>query len=316
MEFLSQFLEMMLAERAVANNSLLSYKRDLLDFQVFLNLQKLEASIVRTENIIDFVKFLANNHLQARSIHRKLSTIKIYYDFLISEGHINCNPTLMVDLPKFHSKLPTVLSVEDIRSLLLYSSNNQSPEGLRFSAMISLLYSTGLRVSELVSLKLIDILINQKSNEVRKVFTIYGKGNKERSVITNQQSINSLLEYLKIRDLFIRANCTKSIKYLFPSSSSLGHMTRQNFAILLKKAAIQIGLDANNVSPHALRHSFATHLLEGGADLSMIRELLGHADISSTQIYTNIQTGHLAKTLKRFHPLNLRNGSDLKKTIR
>ncbi|WP_341749416.1 site-specific tyrosine recombinase XerD [Candidatus Tisiphia endosymbiont of Sialis lutaria] len=307
MGFIEQFLEMMIAERGVANNSKLSYQCDLLDFQKFLLQNKLSELNIKAENIRDWVEYLAENGLQARSINRKISTIKNYYEFLISEKHTNYNPTLMVDLPKYQTKLPATLSIDQIKTLLLYCEQDKDTDSIRLKAMIHLLYASGLRVSELVSIKLTDILANQMlqdkmSQNIKKIFSITGKGNKERMVIINEQAALSLLDYLTIRSNFISKKHLKSQIYLFCSSAASGHMTRQNFAILLKQAAIKVGLNPDNISPHTLRHSFASHLLEGGADLRVIQELLGHADISTTQIYTHIQTKHLKLALDR-HPL-------------
>ncbi|MCC8376789.1 MAG: site-specific tyrosine recombinase XerD [Rickettsia endosymbiont of Graphium doson] len=303
MEFISQFLEMLLAERALSKNSILSYKRDLLDFHNYLAKQKLSELNITTDNIRNWVEYLAENGLQARSINRKISTIKSYYEFLISENHTNLNPLLNIDLPKYQNKLPEILSIDDIKSLLEYCSQDTSPEGIRLNAMIYLLYASGLRVSELVSLKLSDILSNKVSREVKKIFSVLGKGNKERIIVINEPAINSLVKYLAVRDNFVNKTKPKNLIYLFPSSSAAGYMTRQNFAILLKSAALYAGLNPEHISPHVLRHSFASHLLEGGADLRVIQELLGHADISTTQIYTHLQTNHLKKALLH-HPLN------------
>lgn len=304
MEFTEQFLEMMIAERGIAKNSVLGYKRDLLDFNIFLIDQKLSALDVNTEHINSFIKFLAAKNLQARSINRKLSTIKTYYAFLVSENYTTHNPVLIVDLPKYSSKLPLILQVAEIKELLDCCDLDKTPEGLRLKAMIHLLYASGLRVSELVSLKLSNLLKSTNKSEIKKIFTIDGKGNKERHVVINDQAISSIREYLLVRDLFIAPHNPKNMLYLFPSIAESGYMTRQNFAILLKQLAIKAGLDPNNVSPHVLRHSFASHLLEGGADLRVIQELLGHADISTTQIYTHLQTNYLKKILNECHPLN------------
>ncbi|MCX4079542.1 site-specific tyrosine recombinase XerD [Rickettsia rhipicephali] len=304
MEFISQFLEMLLAERALSKNSILSYKRDLFDFHNYLATQKLSELNITTENIRDWIEYLASNDLQARSINRKISTIKSYYEFLISENHIAFNPVLNVDLPKYQNKLPEILSIDQIKSLLEHCSQDNSPEGIRLNAMIHLLYASGFRVSELVSLKLADILTNKTSKgEVRKIFSVLGKGNKERVIVINEQAVISIAKYLAIRDVFVNKAKPRNLIYLFPSSALAGYMTRQNFAILLKSAALYAGLNPEHISPHILRHSFASHLLEGGADLRVIQELLGHADISTTQIYTHLQTNHLKKALL-YHPLN------------
>lgn len=170
MEFISQFLEMLLAERALSKNSILSYKRDLLDFRNYLIKQNLSELNITTENVRNWIEYLAENGLQARSINRKISTIKSYYEFLISENHTNLNPLLNVDLPKYQNKLPEILAIDDIKRLLEYCSQDSSPEGARLNAMIHLLYASGLRVSELVGLKLSDILTNKMSREVKKYF--------------------------------------------------------------------------------------------------------------------------------------------------
>ncbi|MFV9936175.1 MAG: site-specific tyrosine recombinase XerD [Rickettsia endosymbiont of Haemaphysalis japonica] len=304
MEFIAQFLEMLLAERALSKNSILSYKRDLFDFQNYLAKQKLSELNITTENIRDWIEYLASNDLQARSINRKISTIKSYYEFLISENHTAFNPVLNVDLPKYQNKLPEILSIDQIKSLLEHCSQDHAPEGIRLNAMIHLLYASGLRVSELVSLKLADILTNKTSKgEVRKIFSVLGKGNKERVIVINEQAVISIAKYLAIRDVFVNKTKPRNLIYLFPSAALAGYMTRQNFAILLKSAALYAGLNPEYISPHILRHSFASHLLEGGADLRVIQELLGHADISTTQIYTHLQTNHLKKALWH-HPLN------------
>ena len=304
MEFIEQFLEMMVAERGIATNSLISYKCDLRDFHQFLSHKKLLELHAKTQDLRDWIEYLARNGLQPRSINRKISTIKSYYEFLISEKYTDFNPCLMVDVPKYSNKLPDILSIQEIKTLLAYCDQEKSREAIRLKAMTHLLYASGLRVSELVSIKLTDILVNQLSKNIKNIFSIVGKGQKERMIVINEQAIRSLSDYLAIRDEFTSKKYPKSHLYLFSSSSSAGHMTRQNFAILLKQAAIKAGLNPENISPHSLRHSFASHLLEGGADLRVIQELLGHADISTTQIYTHVQTHHLKNALD-FHPLKV-----------
>jgi integrase/recombinase XerD len=307
MDYIEQFLETALAERGIAKNSLISYKRDLLDYKEFLHKNKISELSASSDNINQYITILAKNDIAARSINRKISTIKSYYNFLISENHTEYNPVLVVDLPKYNNKLPNILSIADIHLLLAFCHNDNSPEGIRISAMIHLLYASGLRVSELVSLKLTDITSGHNGLEVRTSFTVKGKGGKERIVVINNKAKEAIAKYLSIRDFFCKDKATTAKNYLFGSNSSEGHMTRQNFAILLKQAALGSGLDPESVSPHVLRHSFASHLLENGADLRVIQEFLGHSDISTTQIYTHVQTNQLKKTLQDFHPLE--NGS-------
>ncbi len=303
MQYIEQFLEMTVAERGITKNSVLSYKRDLLDFREFLNKNKLSELKILSDNIDSYIKNLSDNSIAARSINRKISTLKSYYNFLISEGYTNYNPCLIVDLPKYSSKLPEVLSIENIKTLLEYCNQDKSPEGIRLSAMIHLIYASGLRVTELVSLKLVTIASGFNSLDIRKTFSVKGKGGKERIVVINDGAKQTLIEYLKIRELFCKGKSSNAKEYFFASSSKEKHMTRQNFALQLKKASLNSGLDPDIISPHVIRHSFASHLLAGGADLRVIQELLGHSDISTTQIYTHVQTDHLKKTLDQFHPL-------------
>lgn len=304
MNFIEQFLETMTAERGISKNSYISYKRDLLDFNNFLHKEKLLEFQATLQDVQNYIMYLASNKLAARSINRKISTLKTYYEFLISERHMNYNPALTIDLPKYRSALPDCLNINEVKILINHCDTDKTSEGIRLKAMINLLYASGLRVSELVSLKIASILIDQSSGTISKVFTINGKGNKERAIIINDQTVLAITEYLKVRKFFLKDRSDKQVIYLFPSASKQGYMTRQNFALLLKQAALNSGLDQMRVSPHVLRHSFATHLLHGGADLRVIQELLGHADIGTTQIYTHLQTEHLKKTLDNCHPLN------------
>lgn len=304
MQYIEQFLEMAIAERGIAKNSVLSYKKDAEDFQDFLLKQQIDEISASPRDIESYIEYLSKNGLSARSINRKLSTIKNYYNFLISEGYSDFNPILIVDLPKYGSKLPDILSIDDIRKLLEYCNQDRSNEGIRLNAMIHLIYASGMRVSELVSLKVSDICSNLDLSQIRKSFSIKGKGGKERIIVINERAKLALEAYLKIREFFCKSRSSKAKLYLFATSSKEGHMTRQYFAKQLKSVAINSGLDPDLLSPHILRHSFASHLLEGGADLRAIQELLGHSDISTTQIYTHVQTKHLKDTLDQFHPFS------------
>jgi integrase/recombinase XerD len=303
MLYTQQFLEMVLAERAIAYNSLVSYKRDLLDFSIYIKKYGKNEADISSDEIAEYIQLLSNKAISPRSINRKISTLKSYYNFLISERYASYNPVLVVDLPKYQTKLPNILSIEDIKILLKSCEEDTSPDGVRLCAMIHLIYASGLRVSELVSLKLFDITSGSSSLQVRTSFSVKGKGGKERIVVINDKAKTIIENYLRIREKFCRGKPAKSHNYFFASSSSLGHITRQYFAQLLKKAALAAGLDPGIISPHVLRHSFASHLLEGGADLRVIQELLGHSDISTTQIYTHVQSNRLKEVLKNFHPL-------------
>lgn len=298
MNHIDCFIEMMLAERGISQNSATSYRRDIVDFAEFLKGANLTS--VSPDEVREFVYHLSKKDLNPRSISRKISAVRSFYHFLISEGEVKENPAMHVDLPKFNAPLPSVLSVEDI-SLLISACNDNSPESIRLKCMISLLYASGLRVSELVTLKVTDISSGASTGKINNYLTILGKGAKERIVIINDNAIRALEEYFPIREIYI-AGSGENL-FLFPSKSKAGHMTRQNFALLLKNAALKCGLDPEKISPHKLRHSFASHLLEGGADLRVIQELLGHADISTTQIYTHVRPQQLKDVVKKHHPL-------------
>lgn len=299
MNQVDRFIEMMLAERGISKNSASSYKRDLLDFVDFV--QGANLNNISPDEVREFVYHLSKKDLNPRSISRKISAIRSFYHFLISEGEMKENPAMHIDLPKFQAPLPSVLSVDEIR-FLLSSCDDNSPVSIRLKCMMSLLYASGLRVSELVTLKVTDIGLDASTGKINNYLTILGKGNKERIVIINDNAIKALEEYLPIREIFVVGE--KENLYLFPSKSKAGHMTRQNFGLLLKDASIKCGLDPEKVSPHKLRHSFASHLLEGGADLRVIQELLGHADISTTQIYTHVRPEQLKDVVKKHHPLS------------
>lgn len=306
MRSIDNFLEASQAESSISANSVIAYKRDLIDFASYLIKNELEETEISSQNIEKFIAYLSFGNISPRSINRKISTIKNYYQFLISENIVKFNPVTLVDLPKFNASLPKILSTAQIAKLIEIARHDQSPEGKRIMAMICLLYASGMRVSELVSLKLVNILCDQRTKNINKTFTVTGKGGKERIVIISQLAVDALQNYLAIRPLFLNGN-KKAKTYLFPSiSAASGYMTRQNFALLLKNVALEAGLNNTEISPHVLRHSFATHLLEGGADLRLIQELLGHSDIATTQIYTHIQTSYLKETLNKHHPLSRR----------
>lgn len=302
MHYLEQFYEMLIAEKGLSINSISAYQTDLTHFTHYLTTQNLSPLSIDSTDIRAYLTYLGKNNISARSSARKISSIRSYYDFLISEQHTTNNPTHNVDLPRYSKSAPKIMSAEEIKQLFMSLESSIQPEDIRIKAMIHLLYASGMRVSELVSLKISDLKIDHSNGKISNHFTITGKGNKERLVIISQNALENLARYLEYREIFITNN--KSALYLFPSSSSAGHMTRQNFALLLKKVALSANLDASKISPHIIRHSFASHLLRGGADLRVIQELLGHSNISTTQIYTHVANQHLADTVERFHPLN------------
>ncbi|HJK86238.1 MAG TPA: site-specific tyrosine recombinase XerD [Candidatus Megaira endosymbiont of Nemacystus decipiens] len=301
MSYLEQFVEAALSEKALSQNTICSYKRDICDFHAFLDIKKIKILSATSADMDDFIVFLLKNKISPRSVSRKISTLKSYFNFLLSENYINNNPAINVDLPKFYNKLPNILSILEIEKLINHCEKNKSFEGIRMLAMIHLTYASGLRVSELVSLKMNDITAGTDKLYVRSSFLVKGKGGKERLVVISDKAVLAIENYIAIRNNFCKDRSNS--KFLFCSNSKQGYLTRQYFAKQLKIAASLAGLSPEFISPHSLRHSFASHLLSGGADLRSIQELLGHADIGTTQIYTQIATKELKDAIDNFHPL-------------
>lgn len=306
MDFLEQFLEMAVAELGISQNSFKAYNADLKEFAGYLATINAAMPQVTTDHLRRYVTYLYEvRKLNPRSVARKLSTIRMYYNFLVTEAHIDRNPALTLELPRYQTKLPDILSVEEITKLVEECSKDCSAMGKRLLAMLHLLYASGLRVSELISLKVYNVIFKPagRQTDIRQSFIIKSKGGREKLVITNELARQSLLDYLPHRAEFINKKNSVSQDYLFPSSARQGYMTRQNFHLVLKDLGLRCGLDGERVYPHALRHSFASHLLAGGADLKVIQELLGHASISTTQIYTHVQPQRLGEVINLYHPL-------------
>ena len=300
--YLEQYLESLLAERGAAKATILAYKKDILDFFQYTDKLKINPDSAARENIDNYTEFLLQSRISHRSISRKISALRGYYNFLLSEKLIQENPTLLAQKPKFQGKLPNYLEEEEIIKLVSYIMNSASKDAIRLKAMVLIIYSGGLRVSELVSLKFSDLNIDLEKMEIKNAeMVVKGKGNKERIVLLSNNSLSAVNDYLQIRDMFL--NEEKDNLYLFPSRSYSRHMTRQNFALLLKKVAYEAGLNSSKISPHVLRHSFATKLLNSGADLRVVQELLGHSDISTTQIYTHVNNKRLKSVMEASHPL-------------
>ncbi|MDX1916623.1 MAG: site-specific tyrosine recombinase XerD [Rickettsiaceae bacterium] len=303
MHFLDQYLESLMAERACSNATISAYKNDIKEYLCFL--RDKDPLTVQTINISDYISKLSEKKISNRTLARKISSINGYYNFLLSEKYISENPIRYIEKPKYSPSLPKYLSMEEVEKLQS-AINQNSPEMLRLKAMLLLTYSAGLRVSELISIKLNMLSLDDGGMKIQNdLLIIEGKGRKERGVIISASTKDSIEKYLKIRRAYLNSN--KGALYLFPSNSSSGYMTRQNFALLLKKLALNAGLDPAKISPHKLRHSFATRLLESGADLRVIQELLGHSDISTTQIYTHVATQKLRDFLEERHPMGSKN---------
>ncbi len=286
----------MAAERGASENTCQAYERDIADFTGWLSLRGRGIEAATSDDIRDFLSALANHGLAASSSARKLSTLRQFFKFLHGDGYRSDDPTTVVDSPRQGRSLPKVLSEADVDRLLAAAHAIEGPAGVRLTAMMELLYATGLRVSELVGLPLNAV------TGVRQILLVTGKGNKERLVPITGEARAAVDAYLDHRFRYMPEGAESP--FLFPSRGKEGHVTRRRFAQMLGKLALQAGLDPRHVSPHILRHAFASHLLANGADLRLVQQMLGHADISTTQIYTHLLDARLKKLVGDMHPLS------------
>ena len=299
---LEYFLESLALARGSANNTIEAYKKDLRGLTAFLFAKQVNLADVSLNHLRDYIAILTTKQcLNAKSIARKISSIRQFFSFLLQENVIKTNPALELEVPKISKNIPIVFEEEQIENLLNECLKDRTPTGLRNLAMIELMYASGMRVSELVYLKMSQLsLISRQDLPPHIIIT--GKGNKERIVAINKKSIEALACYLTVLDKFTK---DKNNQWVFPSQNAGGgHITRQYFAKILKKLALKAGINFEKISPHKIRHSFATHLLNNGANLRVIQELLGHKNIGTTQIYTHVSSSKLKATIKEFHPLS------------
>ncbi|MBN1848109.1 MAG: site-specific tyrosine recombinase XerD [Deltaproteobacteria bacterium] len=287
---LDQFISHLRVEKGLAANTVQSYSRDLIRFLSFLEEKDTSIFHVTQDHISEYIASL-QGMLSIRSIARNLSTLKMFFRFLMAEGKIKENPTRLVESMKLPRRLPDILSHKEV-DLLLEQPDSNKPLGMRDKAMLELLYATGLRVSELIGLRLMNI--NLEQGFVRTI----GKGSKERMIPLGEKARKALQEYLLCGRLVLLKK--GNISYLFLNSAGRP-MTRQGFWKIIKKYGIMAGI-TKTITPHKLRHSFASHLLEGGADLRSVQIMLGHADISTTQIYTHVSGERLKKIHETYHP--------------
>ena len=286
----------MAAERGASNNTCQAYQRDIADFSEWMSQRGRSVEVATSDDIRGFLSALADRQLAASSSARKLSTLRQFFGFLQGDGHRSDNPTTIVDSPRQGRSLPKVLSEADVDRLLAATRTVEGPAGIRLTAMMELLYATGLRVSELVALPLNAVTGN------RQFLLVTGKGNKERLVPITGEARAAVDAYLEIWLMFVPDG--KQSKFLFPSRGKEGHITRRRFAQMLSDLAPGAGLHHHQVSPHILRHAFASHLLANGADLRLVQQMLGHADISTTQIYTHVLDARLKNLVNDMHPLS------------
>jgi integrase/recombinase XerD len=296
------FLDMQAAERGAGDNTLAAYRNDLDDLAAHLRAQGVTVAKAGTDDLRGFLSGLAERGFKTSSLARRLSAVRQLYRFLYAEGKRTDDPAAVLEGPKRARTLPKVLSIAEVDGLLVNArkaaEDGEQPQASRLRAarllcLLELVYATGLRVSELVALPA------SAARRDQRMLVVRGKGNKERLVPLNQAAKRAMAEYLTLRE---DAGAAQS-KWLFPSFGEQGHLTRQHFARELKGLGQASGITPDRLSPHVLRHAFASHLLHNGADLRVVQTLLGHADISTTQIYTHVLEERLKALVRDLHPL-------------
>jgi integrase/recombinase XerD len=297
------FLDMLAAERGAGPNTLAAYGRDLADFAAHLGAKGRPLATAATDDVRGYLGQLGKRGFAATSVARRLSAIRQLYRFLHAEGRRPDDPAAILEGPKRGRTVPKVLSIAEVDALLAAArkageeadlSAAERLRALRLTCLIEVLYATGLRVSELVTLPA------SAAERAARMLIVRGKGDKERMVPLNEAAKQAMRDYLA---LLAEAHPQAGAKWLFPSFGDSGHLTRQHFARDLKTLAGAAGLRPDRVSPHVLRHAFASHLLHNGADLRVVQTLLGHADISTTQIYTHVLEERLKSLVRDLHPL-------------
>ena len=289
-----RFLEMLGGERAAAENTRAAYLHDLGTLAAFVGGRGENLETAGADDLRAYLAWLAGQQLSPRTVARRLSAFRQFYRFLFSEGVRTDDPTEPLDGPHQGRSLPKVLSEAEVDALLAAARRRGGVEGVRLTAMLELLYATGLRVSELVALP---------AHAVRRdprMLVVRGKGGRERMVPLSEPARRAVADWLPVRAGWLGG---RTNRYLFPARQGDQHLTRATFAQQLKKLAREAAVDPAKVSPHTLRHAFATHLLEHGADLRSVQQMLGHADISTTQIYTHVLDARLKSLVGERHPL-------------
>jgi len=289
------FLEMLAAERGAADNTLAAYRRDLEAFAGWLARRGAALLDADEAHIQGYLKSLHGAGMARTTVARRLSALRQMFRFLYSEGLRDDDPSGAIDGPGRGRTLPKVLSEDEVAGLLAAARGVAGPKGLRLVCLLELLYAAGLRVSELIGLPF------PPRHGDRRLLLVRGKGAKERLVPLGPPALAALDDYLAIRDGFLPA--ARPSPWLFPSRGGSGHLTRHRFGQLLKDLAIAAGIPPGKVSPHVLRHAFASHLLAHGADLRSVQAMLGHSDITTTQIYTHVLDERLRQLLHTHHPL-------------
>jgi integrase/recombinase XerD len=299
------FLEALASERGASANTIEAYRRDLADYEAYLRAQGTDALQARPSSVRGFLAARGAQFLSAASLARRLSAIRQFHKFLYAEGWRRDDPTLAIEGPRRARPLPKLLSMAEVERLIetaregLDAAERPLRERLfaaRMACLIELIYASGLRVSEVLSLK------KSAANGKASLIAVSGKGNKERLAPLSRPALAAMKTFRALLDE--AAPGAAAGPWLFPALSESGHMTRQAFARDLKRVAAAAGIAPKRVSPHVLRHAFASHLLHNGADLRVVQDLLGHADISTTQIYTHVLDERAKAMVRDLHPLN------------
>ena len=292
---LEAFLEMLAAERGAARLTLAAYRNDLADLAGFLGARGMSLENADAASLHAYLAAMTTRQLAPRTLARRLSAMRQFFRFLVGEGARADDPTAGLDTPRLGRPLPKILGEDQVTQLIASAAAAPAEEGSRLRCLVELLYATGLRVSELVGLPL------AAAQRDPRFLLVRGKGGKERVVPLSLPARQALAAYLESRSGFLLKG--KPSRWLFPSRSAEGHLTRQRCGQLLKALAVSAGLDPALLSPHVLRHAFASHLLDHGADLRSVQQMLGHADIATTQIYTHVQSARLRRLVESAHPL-------------
>jgi integrase/recombinase XerD len=303
------FLDMLTAERGAAMNTRQAYWRDLADVSLYLRKERnTDIDKASTEDLKAYLEDLANkthtkgenkSQIAVRTVARRLSAMRQFYRYMVSENKREDDPTSTIESPKQGRTLPKTLSEDEVSQLIKTAGQGGGADSIRLVCLLEMLYATGLRVSELVGLPISAI------SETQEYLMVEGKGGRERMIPLSEPAQKAIKDYLSVRQQFIGTeNQAAQEKAFFPSKTSeSGHLTRQRFAQLLKDLARDAGIEEGRVSPHILRHAFATHLLSRGADLRSVQKMLGHADIATTQIYTHIVGEDAKETVEEKHPI-------------
>ena len=288
---IERFKEMLVADRNLSQSSIISYERDIVKF---LDVFSKDLVCITHKEIECYIELLNSKNFKNASVQRSLSALRQFFLFLIDEKVIKINPMAHIRVRRHNISLPKTLTEKEVENLFNYICDKKDKNAIRLKCMLHILYGGGLRVSELVCLKNDSVIYDPSTKKFSLL--VVGKGNKERIVPLHDCAIESIIEYKEIlKGISGRSN--NSYMFFSPLSDN-GHMTRQGFAKMLKKVAVKVGIHPNLISPHVIRHAFATHMLSRGADLLSIQKLLGHKNISTTQIYTHVSNDKIKKLVE------------------